>query len=226
MKLKCGKCGNIIDTETDKIVPLDDLHIGIICNSCNSTNKLAKSSLQTIKKDEQTLPLDAKKYVVNRDITGDPITFKQYNENKKSEASIPGWCFVHDENTAMQSFDFKIGRNILGRKSSKPIDIAIETNDIYMSREHCVIEVRLNKLDKYDFLIRDNKSTNGTIINGIQRKKLSTEDVFFLKDGDSLQLGMTKVVLRCNQNHVNKEQAQSEVKDSPYQATVLVSKMK
>ena len=216
MKFKCGKCGQIVDGSlvTPTALP-DGQHILVKCTFCNTPNKLLKEqpvaplNISIVKNDEPTQVISAgpQKPIVEKKI-------------------IPGWLFVHDENTQMQSFDLKIGKNIIGRKSSVDVDVPIETNDMYMSRRHCIIEVIQNRDGSFAFQLTDYKAVNGTFINGLTQKRLRTEDVIVLNDGDTIQLGMTKIVLR-KYDHLNtRDEIQSEVKDKPYAPTVLVSRSK
>jgi hypothetical protein len=207
MKLKCGNCGNIIDTDKDEQKPLDEEHIGFICTSCKKINKLAKARLLPEKNDTPTKVIDSLKpaqQIFHPDMA-------------------PGWIFVHDENTPKQSFDLKTGKNIIGRKSSVSVDIPIDTTDDYMSRRHCIIEVVKKLEGNYDFLLSDYKALNGTFINGIAKKRLKTEDIILLNDGDTVQLGMTKMVFRVNKN-VTRDHAQAEVNNSSYARTVIVAR--
>ena len=145
----------------------------------------------------------------------------QVSERKE----IPGWLIVHDETVKPQTFDLVVGKNLIGRKSSMQVNIPIETEDMTMSRQHCVIEVVLNERSgEYDFMINDFKSTNGTILNGRVQRKLFEQDVIYLSDGDTFQLGMTKIVFRKNNEVQKKAAIVKEVLGQPYMPTVMINK--
>lgn len=149
----------------------------------------------------------------------------QQQEQQKIE--VPGWLIVHDETVRTQTFDLKEGKNIVGRKSSMSVDIAIETDDLTMSRLHCFIEVVLNETrGEFDFLISDLKAVNGTIINARIQRKLGEQDVIYLNDGDTFQLGLTKIVFKKNSDLKKKEVVVKEVLNQPYQPTVVFNREK
>ena len=210
MKFKCGKCGELNEAQSGKDTP--DGFVIVACRHCYTNNKLSRSKIE-----EPVLPKEeffAHTIAVN--ISKSPVTEEQ--------PLSPGWIFVHDENAPKQCFDLKSGKNIIGRRSSVSVDIPIYTNDEYMSRRHCMIEINPNQDGGYEFLLSDFKALNGTFINGVAKKRLGTGDIFLLNDGDTIQLGMTKVVIRINNKQTNKEQVQAEINNSGYAPTMIVSR--
>ena len=78
----------------------------------------------------------------------------------------------------------------VGRKDSNSnADIQIETTDLCISRVHLVIEKKKDD----GFTIADKNSKNGTYVND---DKLKKEDTFYIKDGDIIGLGKTKIEVR------------------------------
>jgi len=140
--------------------------------------------------------------------------------NDKEEV---GWIVVHDENTHTQTYPLFIGRNTIGRKSiSKPCDIMIETNDRYMSRNHCIIEVLKNSRSQYDYIVYEVDATNGTFINASIKKKLAKQDQIYLKDGNTIQMGHTKVVLKTKKMAINITNAQNTVINTDFNKTIII----
>ena len=134
-----------------------------------------------------------------------------------------GWLVVHDEITSAQTLPLTEGRNVVGRKSpDKPCQVMIDTTDQYMSRNHSVIEVSRLANGHCQYLISDCGSTNGTFINGSEHHQLSSYDQIFLKDGDTIQLGRTKVVLKTGQTVSSSGQAQAVVSRKDYLKTVVL----
>jgi predicted Zn finger-like uncharacterized protein len=134
-----------------------------------------------------------------------------------------GWLVLHDENTNEQTHPLKLGKNVVGRGSeSKPCDIMIDTDDMRMSRNHSVIEVSIKPNGQYEYLIYDCGSTNGTYINGDASKKLTQYDMVFLRDGDTIQMGRTKMVLKTAKVVANAAQAAQGVKKQGYTQTVAL----
>jgi hypothetical protein len=104
-----------------------------------------------------------------------------------------GWLMVHDENTPKQTFDLRLGINTIGRKKSIPVDVPIETADAYMSKNHCSITVVLRPNQTLAYILKDIGSKNGTYLNGT---KLKADDMLYLQDGNTIQIGRTKVIIK------------------------------
>lgn len=146
-----------------------------------------------------------------------------------------GWIVVHDEQTNTQTYALKVGINVIGRKGSKPADILIQTQDLYMSQRHCVIEVIPITSGFYSYKIYDvgkidgKSSKNGTYINAFAQRlktQLPNNQPFFeevyLKDGDLIQLGRTKIRLKTPQTVRSSEQAQQTILQDSFGKTILL----
>jgi len=134
-----------------------------------------------------------------------------------------GWIVVHDEHTPTQTYPLRLGKNTIGRKSvSKPCDVMIETQDRYMSRQHCVIEVVQNRRGQYDYVIYNINTSNGTFINASVDKKLLDQDEIYLKDGHTIKMGHTKVVLKTKEMTLNINEAQNTVVNMNYSKTIFI----
>lgn len=134
-----------------------------------------------------------------------------------------GWLVVHDEHTPAQTLSLTEGRNVIGRKSpDKPCHLMIDTTDQHMSRNHAVLEVSRRLDGHFQYLLSDSGSTNGTFINGSEHHRLSPYDQIFLKDGDTIQLGRTKVVLKTGQTVSSPGQAHEVVSRKDYLKTVVL----
>ena len=202
MEVTCGKCKRKFDGNINLPVKT-----GPVCNyyKCLHCGKIISA--------KKTEPLSRQAEGIN------------LLQSNNSVMEITGWLVVHDETVKPQSFDLKPGKNSIGRRSSMDVDIAIETDDMTMSRQHCVIEVNLNeRTEEYSFCINDFKSTNGTVLNGQIERKLHEHDQIYLSDGDTFQLGMTKIVFRKNNDAKQKSAIVKEVLDQPYMPTVVITK--
>ncbi len=140
-----------------------------------------------------------------------------------------GWLVVKDELTDTQTFTLKQGINTVGRQSEKrPSVHMIVTRDEYMSRPHCTIEVRVGRLGTPDYILRDGamvdgqwkSSLNGTYLNG-KEPRLSQYDQLFLEDGDTIQIGETKLVLKVSTLAASRQQATQAVESMDYERTVV-----
>jgi len=171
MKAICGKCKVRVNVNTQ------DVKTSIIrfkCPVCNTVNKL-----------------DLNKTKEKHEINNEKTQVSIENTN-----NIAGWLVIHDENTKQQTHTLKMGKNIVGRKSdSKPCNVLIDTEDKFMSRNHFAVEINLGTKG-LEYMVYDVTSTNGTFINANKENKLSQMDKVFLSDGDTIQAGRTKMVLR------------------------------
>ncbi len=141
-----------------------------------------------------------------------------------------GWLVVHDEKTSAHTFQLREGINRIGRlKPTTPtnVNIGIKTNDDFMSRYHCDLEVMWNRQAKrYDYVVSDKAygsksvSTNGTYVNA-ESRRLSPMDERNLKDGDTLQIGETKLILKTPSSARDARDAERKVKDLDYSKTVI-----
>lgn len=150
------------------------------------------------------------------------------NQMPKQEV---GWLVVHDENAPQQTHLLRVGRQVLGRQNiASPCDIMITTQDAYMSRNHCVLEVKPNRAGSYEYLLSDRKMTNGTpapmsangtFVNALP-KPLQPNDMIYLNDGDTIQMGQTKVVIKTIKTVANADDATRLVQDTDYTPTVII----
>jgi len=198
MKAICGKCKARVNVNTQN-VQTDSIRFN--CPVCGTVNKLdiAKIKKSANNSDEKT-------------------TINTVN----NLANAMGWIVVHDENTKQQTYTLKKGVNIVGRKSvSKPCDILIETDDTYMSRNHLAIEISQGTKG-LEYLVYDVTSTNGTFINGNKDKKLNQMDRVLLQDGDTIQAGRTKMVLRTKKVVGTAKNATNTVISMNHLKTIIV----
>lgn len=95
---------------------------------------------------------------------------------------------------ADQEFRLNEGHYVIGRKSSSKFpDIEIDTEDSNMSRLHCIISAKRDKLGLLTFILKDNKSKNGVYLND---RKLSQIEEVFLMEGDTILLGETTLFFK------------------------------
>lgn len=127
------------------------------------------------------------------------------------EDNAAGWLILHTEGKEPQSFALKEGRNRIGRKTSQNFPDVYAVGDLFVSRNHAVLVVKKNERSEYEYIIADNTeiqgapSLNGTYING-NSERLDDKPVK-LKDGDTIQVGITKFVLKTAAVAINAEDA-------------------
>jgi pSer/pThr/pTyr-binding forkhead associated (FHA) protein len=136
---------------------------------------------------------------------------------------LAGWLIVHTEGKKHDVFEIFFGKNIIGRPTSnfKP-DVPID--DEYVSRRHAVIDVRYNKFNVPEYYIEDNAksnngkaSTNGTFVNADTKRISEPKRII---DGDTIQIGQTKLVLKTSDINFTTEEALKLVERQEYKTTV------
>ena len=141
----------------------------------------------------------------------------------QEEAKAAAWLVKHTENQPTQTYTLKVGRNTIGRKASDyPVpDIQMTSeDDPYVSRGvHCTVEV-VERNGQIEAIISDNGSSNGTFING-RDYRLSPSDEEYLKDGETIQAGRTKFVLKTNRSAASKKEAGTIVQQTDYSRTII-----
>jgi pSer/pThr/pTyr-binding forkhead associated (FHA) protein len=147
----------------------------------------------------------------------------------RSSKNVPvtepaGWLIRHTEDQSSKTYSLWKGNNYVGRKlhdSLKPFIIIDE--DLYISRVHAVI-IAEGTVDNYNFYIEDSASSNhgaesrnGTYING-KEKRISSK--VKLSENDTIQIGVTKLILRYNNHPIKK--LVKEVEKSKFMHTVAL----
>ena len=90
----------------------------------------------------------------------------------------------------LQEGDNKIGRRCVGTV----INVPIETSDMSMDRNHCVINVKRNKQGRLVYTLRDAPSLTGTFLNN---EILGDKDRVRIEDGAIVTIGATTFILRA-----------------------------
>ena len=94
----------------------------------------------------------------------------------------------------------KAGKNIIGRRAKTgTADIKIST-DMYMSRQHVLIDV-VKKYFGYEHHLVEINSKNIVKLNG---RPIKRGDVLVLKFGDTMTLGMTDIILESNDDEATR----------------------
>jgi hypothetical protein len=144
-------------------------------------------------------------------------------KEKEREIGPAGWLVRHTENQTPVMLPLFPGKNYLGRKSNPKFQpFLVVEDDPCVSKVHAIIHVERQEEDQ--FHISDDPgsnegktSTNGTYINGKEERIMEKTP---LLENDTIQIGVTKYILRYNKQNI--EKIISEVEDSEYVHTVVV----
>ncbi len=148
--------------------------------------------------------------------------------NKQGKPAI-AWLIRHTENRKPVYYEVFEGDNTLGRgDNATPIEIDI-SDDKYVSRGHAWIRASRVPGNVHIFELRDDgakrkdksPSMNGTYLNASMRR-IDPHITMYLQDGDTIQVGMTKLVFKVKSPAAANQQAVfSEVLQSDYTITVI-----
>lgn len=209
----------------------------ITCRKCHSRLTIANTATPIFKCTNCGYPNPVMQTGGSPQPSSQPVSPKtSYAPAPERPASKPtgmelGWLVVHDEEAEQQTYPLRVGKQVIGRKSvSRPCDIMIETSDPFMGRNHCILEVKPSRSGGYDFFISDVKltsgvaeqmSTNGTFVNAYPTP-LKPKDMVYLNDGDTIQMGKTKVVIKTLISSANAQDASRIVQETEYAPTVII----
>jgi hypothetical protein len=227
MEIACRKCGSRL-TVTNTATPI------VKCTNCGYPNPVMAGAQPPKASQPAGAHVPASAAPSPGVVPAQPISSPMPSRMPMGKPSAPsdmGWLVVHDENAAQQTHPLRIGRQVIGRKSvSRPCDIMIDTEDPFMGRNHCILEVKPSRSGGYEFFLSDVKmtngtpeqmSTNGTFVNA-QPTALRPKDMVYLKDGDTIQMGKTKVVIKTLITAASAQDASRIVQDTDYSPTVII----
>jgi hypothetical protein len=188
---------------------LKKLHTGNI----QKVNELRKSLGATTASSSHTAP--PVRQPASSPISSQPVFF----ENQVKAPEFLAWLVRHTENQSTKPFGLQMGLNYVGRTVQSGPTIIIE-NDPYVSRFHAIFEVSPGSPARFfvaDASLMGKPSKNGVYING-QAQRISEKQQLF--EGDTIQIGNTKLILRMNRENINNIVRQ--VEESEYMKTVVI----
>src|SRR5258708_4628214 len=140
-------------------------------------------------------------------------------ESMEREPAPVAWLIRHTENQSAKTFPLYPGKNFLGRKPKPDLVPFIEVEgDPYISKVHVLLYAEKAGLFISDPSGEEGKpSKNGIFINADDNRL--TEKTR-LKEKDTIQIGVTKLILRYNNNPIVK--MVQEVEEQDYMHTVVI----
>lgn len=190
-QIQCSLCKKTMLIDVKLLMPYSGKAIKINCQ-----NPACKKQLKL------TVPVfkSAQSAAMNKTVIESNKTVMETKIEKAQNDTIHKKAVLNvlkNEKTEAQTFQLDNGLYTLGRYVNKPgvyvPDIAIKTNDTFISKKHCQITVLTNKSGGKDYILRDAGSTNGTFFNNAT-KALEKNDEVYLSHSDTIMLGDTHVV--------------------------------
>lgn len=216
MVIKCVSCG--ISLKFDETKYIKKKSVTLKCPKCNTRNKVLLNEAQKHIDHEGTVD----KLKKTRNFSEEPKTLvdqdlQTHKSVYKSDDQVIGWLVLHTENVKPVVYELYKGSNMVGRFTEEgKVDVAIH-NDSYASRKHCLIQADYSG-GQWLYVLSDQSSTNGTYLN---TEKLKKYDQLYLTDGDTIQVGRTKLVFKSMRESDNVSDAAKTVLDSDYEKTIV-----
>lgn len=181
----------------------------------HTTNTEKIKTMQSLMKDVG--PVSEERHAVQHH----PVdTGKELHGGNKPQVA---WLVRHTENQSSKTYPLHYGKNFIGRNQhSSGAPTIVLDEDPYVSRSHALLEViDINPLQIVvtdDAFVNNGKpSKNGTYINGDENRL--TQKVI-IGSNDTIQVGMTKLIVRLNNTSIHK--IVKEVEESDYMKTVVI----
>lgn len=204
-RIKCPKCDIVLDVKNEKELPVLRLH----CPNC-------KTLLQ-VKFPSKEEPVEAptffarpKRPVDNGEtqLGGDYSARRQQSNDFSCETQLGGGSSGGTQASASQQvatlvyegrgYPLAEGRNVVGRQgTTSKATVQIATNDHFMSRQHCIINVTTSADGRKKAVISNFQNKNDTSINGY---KIGSGDAIILQDGNTITMGETTITYNLRQN--------------------------
>ena len=174
LKLKCPHCGAVLLVKRisgleNKIIPC------LVCKNAYKFSEYKVIQQSSNKVEDPTIPILGGK------------------ENLTQPGGQQVWYIGKLRQKASRSKDYQLhlGINTLGRAAqTSRASIQIVTDDAYMSRMHCAIEVHKLPSGGYVHYFFNTENKNSTFVNGV---KVENGDRMILCGGESIRMANTEV---------------------------------
>ena len=186
-RIICPQCKAILDVRNSKNEEVKQ----ITCPSC-------KTLLQ-VKFAPQQEPIEAPTFIApspsqsaldgETQLAGAGYAATQLVSSSKSKATAK--LLFHGID-----YELEEGQNIIGRKgTTSKATVQIDTDDHYMSRQHCSITVKTLPDGTKKFVLSNYQNKNLTTVDGLE---IANGDVIRLSDGNSITMGHTTITFKLS----------------------------
>ncbi len=173
-RIQCPQCGVVLDVRNSK----NERVKHIACPSC--------ATVLQINFEQQKEPLEAHTYYAPKQRNDDyGKTELAASPTRNQTASLIYKGVI---------YNLEVGDNIIGRKgNTSKASLQIATEDRYMSRQHCIIQVTVLSDKSLKVILRDYQNKNMTFVNG---QSIAQDDEIRLSDGDKITMGQTTLTFK------------------------------
>ena len=183
-RIQCPQCGVVLDVKNSKNEEVKQ----IICPQC-------KTPLQ-VKFAPQKEPIEAQTFYAPKASADSGATQLAGTNGATQLVSSPVSKKKQSAKLVYDGFSYELeeGQNIVGRKgNTSKATIQIATDDHYMSRQHCAINVTTLPDGTIKAVLSNYQNKNCTMVEG---QEIETEDAIRLSDGNQITMGHTKVIFK------------------------------
>ena len=187
-RIKCPSCGVVLDVQNSK----NELVKQITCPKC-------KAVLQ-VKFPPQQEPLEAKTYYAPpKKLVADNGATQLAGSSYGATQLVTDTPKISTSAKLLYdgiSYPLEEGQNIIGRKgNTSKATIQIATDDRYMSRQHCSINVTTLPDGTKKAVLSNYQNKNLTSIDG---QPIETGDAIRLTEGNSITMGHTTITFKLS----------------------------
>ena len=194
------------------------------CPNCRAPLSDSSVAQCPICRQDQDVPQTA---AAARPSNSPSLTYRRYQRKKAEKAGKPlvGWLIRNQQDKPLLCYPIYEGINTIGRPSasSRP-DLPID-DDEYVSRMHGMCRVTRSS-SAWECTISDDgypadrPSVNGIYLNGNPDRVLPHQSVA-LADGDTVQIGMTKLVYKAIEMVTSEAEAVARAVKLPPVPTII-----
>ena len=158
----------------------------------NSKSALAKAQ-------EEYNTLTSSRYTTNVNQSKSAQNSSSSNNSGRQQAFASSVSTSTSKSNARLIFNGKTiplayGRNVIGRRAeTSPANVQIPADDLYMSRQHCVINVSYGADGRPKVTLSNYQNKNRTAVNG---RVINGQDNILLSDGNQITLGRTTMTFK------------------------------
>lgn len=185
-RVKCPSCGIVLDVKNSKNEEVKQ----IICPQCRCILQISFTPSKE--------PIEAHTFIAPKGSSSDGATQLANNANGTTQLAIS----AHKMRTSAKllfdgiSYELEEGQNIIGRKgTTSKATIQIVTEDRYMSRQHCTINVTSLPDGTKKVVLSNYQNKNLTSVDG---QEIEMGDAIRLTDGNTVTMGHTIVTFKLS----------------------------
>lgn len=184
IKVKCPTCGKVL-----RLAETPDIGKAVFtCPVCNNKHVVGRCQrIQSMPSAEETQYAGS----AGSNAYGAEETRIAGRETGSGGAGMQN--IGHLVDAAGRNYQLRCGVNTIGRQANtSSATVQIQTPDLYMSRNHAVIEVRTVS-GRTVYLLKNSTNKNPSYMNG---SMISAGDQLVLNDGDRMKFGNTELIFK------------------------------